>query len=86
MGLKVRQVGRLPFRYIVHMQWAFLNKGVFTLLLQATERRAPRPTVSLLRRAILRLRKILTGKPFDWEIPSWEEGDQVATTQESSSR
>jgi hypothetical protein len=85
-GWKVQQAGLLPFRYILHPQWAHLNKGVFTLLQQGVERYAPLPTVSYLRKQVYRMHRYLTGKPYDWEIPEWEATKSPATAQGTHSR
>jgi hypothetical protein len=59
-GMKVKQVGLLPFRYIMHPQWAHLNQGAFKLLMEGVDRYTPTPMLSFLRTSIFRLWKLLT--------------------------
>jgi hypothetical protein len=82
-GLTIKQIGILPFRYIVHPQWAHQNKGVYTLLLEWGDRYAPLSKVWFMRKSIQYLRKFVTGIPCDWENPELMMVDQSASKQET---
>jgi hypothetical protein len=82
-GLAIKQIGILPFRYILHPQWTDHDKGVCSLLLGWVNRYAPISTIWVLRNSIQHLRKILTGTPCDWERPALEMTDQSVSKQEA---
>jgi hypothetical protein len=82
-GLAIKQIGILPFRYILHPQWTHLDKGVYSLLQEWVDRFAPLSTIWPMRNSIQHLRKIITGIPCDWETPTVELTDQSASKQET---
>jgi hypothetical protein len=88
--LAIKQVGITPFRYIVHPQWTFYDSGVYSRLLQWTDRSVPLSMIWIMRRmiwimriSIQRLCKLLTGTPRHGEIPAVEMADPSVSKQEA---
>jgi hypothetical protein len=68
-GMKIKQIGTHPFRYIRHPQWLDNDYGSFAPLFQFVDRFVPLPMTRVARNALFRLRPIVTGRPNPWEIP-----------------
>lgn len=68
-GMKLKQVGTLPFRYIHHPQWMFLENGWFTLVIESIDRFLPLALTASAKRTVYKVKKMVTGKPHYWEIP-----------------
>jgi hypothetical protein len=59
-GFQARQIGLLPFRYISHPQWGHGDLGVYLLMINWVERFAPLSKAEVMRKAVFKLREILS--------------------------
>jgi hypothetical protein len=82
-GLAIKQIGIMPFRYILHPQWTLYDNGVWSLLQGWTDRSVPLSMIWVMRNSIQHLRKLITGTPCHWETLAVEMTDQSVSKQEA---
>jgi hypothetical protein len=86
LGLKVEQIGWLPFKYIFQPQWALLDEGPYTLIMQWVDRFTPISLMPLVRNSVFRLRKFLMTQRYEREAPEEESLEHSASTQGTAAK